>query len=401
MALGSTVLDLRQRNRARVLRSIVLAGETTRAQIAATCRLSSATITNVVSDLIADGLVQEAGSLPSDGGRPIARISTRAEGAYFIGADVGEHGVMVELLDLSLHVVDRVFNELPASIATADEVGESVTTAVDTIRHAHPEIRNGLVGMGLGVPGLVDRTDDGRTMIYAQNLGWPIIDLHDLCRIDDVPILADNGAKTLTMAEQWFGAARGVEHCIVALIGRGIGIGVISDGKLLRGLSSSAGEWGHAKISIGGPQCTCGGRGCLEAYVGGGSIVARWRESVGGDGTDEEAFAQMLDRAAAGDAAATAILDETVELLGIGLANLVNLLNPAKIVIGGWAGMSLHAVRCRELAAAVRTHSLKRPGEQFTLEPCALGGDAVALGAALLPLEQLIDGNVPLPKVST
>lgn len=401
MALGSTVRDLRRRNRARVLRSIVLAGETTRAEIATSCNLSTATITNVVTDLINDGLVREVGSVPSNGGRPIARLSTRPEGAYLIGADVGEHGVMVELFDLSLNTVERVFDELPVSIASAAEVGQALTAAVDTIRGKRPELRERIMGMGLGIPGLVERTDS-RTMIYAQSLGWEPIDLRELYAADDLPIEADNGAKTLTMAEQWFGAARGVEHCVVALLGRGIGAGIISDGQLLRGHASSAGEWGHTKISVDGPECTCGGRGCLEAHVGGGSIVARWRRAGGDkDLGDEQAFAQLLEAAAAGKARATKILDEAVDLLGIGLANLVNLTNPAKIVIGGWAGIPLYTAQATQITAAVRRHSLARPGEQFVLEPAALGGDAVALGAALLTLDQLIEGNTPLLKVLT
>lgn len=401
MALGSTVKDLRRRNRARVLRTVVLAGETTRAEIAASCNLSTATITNVVTDLIADGLVQEVGSVPSNGGRPIARLSTRPEGAYLIGADVGEHGVMVELFDLSLVTVERVFEELPAGIASAAEVGRSLTEAVDTIRRRHPELKDRVMGMGLGIPGLVERAD-GHTTIYAQSLGWSPIDLRELCDIDDVPIEADNGAKTLTMAEQWFGAARGVDHGVVALIGRGIGAGIISDGQLLRGRASSAGEWGHTKISVGGPECTCGGRGCLEAHVGGGSIAARWRKAGGGrELGDEQALAELLEAAAAGKARARKIVDEAVELLGLGLANLVNLTNPGTVVLGGWAGIPLYAAQGREIAAAVRRQSLARPGEQFSLEPAAMGGDAVALGAALLTLEQLIEGNTPLLKVLT
>ncbi|WP_116951666.1 ROK family transcriptional regulator [Jiangella endophytica] len=406
MALGSTVRDLRRRNRALVLRTIVLAGETTRAEIATTCGLSTATITNVVTELMSDGLVQEVGSVPSNGGRPIARLSTRAEGAYLIGADVGENGVMVELFDLSLSTVDRVFVELPATVASPADVGRSLTDAVETILGRRSDVRDRVMGMGLGVPGLVERSGE-RATIYAQSLGWAPTAVDDLVTISDLPVQADNGAKTLTMAEQWFGAARGVDDCVVALVGRGIGAGIISDGQLLRGRASSAGEFGHTKISVDGPECACGGRGCVEAYVGGGSVVARWRATADASGaglddlSDEEAFARLLEAADAGTSSAAAIVDDAVGRLGIGLANLVNLTNPEKIILGGWAGLPLHAARGPQLSEAIRRHSLARPGEQFTLEPAAMGGDAVALGAALLSLEQLIEGLTPLPKVPT
>ncbi len=395
----ATVKDLRQRNRAAVLRRIVLAGETTRAKVAADCALSSATVTNVVSDLMREGLVEENGSLPSDGGRPIARLRAAAGAAHLIGADVGEHGVTVELFDLSLSRVDRVFSTLPTRVTSLDRVAEAVSGAVASIRAANPAQEPSLIGIGLGLPGIVDTTADGTTTIYAQSLGWRPIRLDQLFQAPGVPVFADNGAKTLATAEMWFGAARGVPHSIVALVGRGLGIGVIAGGRLLRGLSSSAGEWGHTKVSIGGPACQCGGRGCLEAYVGGDAIVRRWRET-GADvvGSDEQGLAQLITAAEEGDAAAARVLDETLDILGLGLANLVNLFNPAQIVVGGWAGLRLLEKRHAELQAYVGRYALHRPGEQARLESCRLGDDAVALGAALLPLEQLIEGTLPSPE---
>src|SRR6266498_2086444 len=311
----ATVKDLRQRNRAAVLRRIVLAGETTRAKVAADCALSSATVTNVVSDLMREGLVEENGSLPSDGGRPIARLRAAAGAAHLIGADVGEHGVTVELFDLSLSRVDRVFSTLPTRVTSLDRVAEAVSGAVASIRAANPAQEPSLIGIGLGLPGIVDTTADGTTTIYAQSLGWRPIRLDQLFQAPGVPVFADNGAKTLATAEMWFGAARGVPHSIVALVGRGLGIGVIAGGRLLRGLSSSAGEWGHTKVSIGGPACQCGGRGCLEAYVGGDAIVRRWRET-GADvvGSDEQGLAQLITAAEEGDAAAAWVLDETHDI---------------------------------------------------------------------------------------
>jgi predicted NBD/HSP70 family sugar kinase len=391
----ATVKDLRMRNRAAVLRRVVLAGETTRATLAGECALSSATVTNVVAELIREGLVEENGSVPSDGGRPIARLRPAAGGAYVIGADVGEHGVTVELFDLALQRVDHVFRRLATRVTSPDRVAEALTKAVAEVRAANPGPNAALVGIGLGLPGVVDTADNGRTTIYAQSLGWEPTGLGDVFAQTDVPTFADNGAKTLATAERWFGAARGRTHSIVVLVGRGLGIGVITGGRLLRGSSSSAGEWGHTKVSIGGPTCQCGARGCLEAYVGGDAVIRRWREA-GADvtGSDEECFAALIDAADAGDATAGRVLDETIEILGLGLANLVNLFNPEQIVMGGWAGLRLVERRQSELYREVSRFALHRPADQVVLEPSKIGDDAVALGAALLPLERLIDGTL-------
>jgi predicted NBD/HSP70 family sugar kinase len=394
----ATVKDLRVRNRAAVLRRVVLAGETTRATLANECRLSTATVTNVVADLIREGLVEEHGSLPSDGGRPIARLRPLASGAYVIGADVGEHGVTVEIFDLSLRRVDRVFRRLATRATSPSRVAEALTEAVAEVRAANPGANAALVGIGLGLPGVVDTAEDGTTTIHAQSLGWQPTSLERVFGSMGVPTFADNGAKTLATAEMWFGAARGRAHSIVVLVGRGLGIGVIAGGRLLRGTSSSAGEWGHTKVSLGGPKCQCGARGCVEAYVGGDAIIRRWREA-GADvvGSDAEAFAQLIDAADAGDATAGRVLSETIEILGLGLANLVNLFNPEQIVMGGWAGLRLVERRQSELQQQVARFALSRPADQVVLEPGKVGEDAVALGAALLPLERLIDGTLSSP----
>jgi predicted NBD/HSP70 family sugar kinase len=395
MIRGPIAKDLRERNRARVLRHILRAGVTTRARIAEECNISAASAANVVSDLMQEGLVEESGMLPSAGGRPIAQISTVPSSAHAIGVVVGEHGVTVELFDLAFTPLDRVFTSIADRRSNPGPVADAVLKGVSLMREKHPEVESTLLGVGLGLPGIIDLDEADGPVIYAQTLGWPPVRLSDLFAGSDLRIFADNGAKALTMSEQWFGAAQGVENGIVALIGRGIGVGVISGGRLLRGASSSAGEWGHTKVSLGGPACRCGARGCLEAYVGGEAILRRWNEAGAGfEGTEEAALTELIKRADDGDATATTVLDETLEILGVGLGNLVNLFNPERIVIGAWAGEQLVSARRSELEERVRANSLDRPGRQFELVRCKLGDDSIPLGAALLPIEQLIENTI-------
>jgi predicted NBD/HSP70 family sugar kinase len=393
---ATTSRDLRTRNRARVLRALVTASETTRADLATACGLSPATITNVVADLIREGLVEERGLVPSEGGRPIARLGVRPDGAFLLGADVGEKGVAVELFDLALTRLDREFHDAPTRATDPAPIGEALRAAVAAIRARNPEREPRLVGLGLGLPGIVEDASGSHEghgeVLHAQSLGWPALPVDELVRPDGLEVFAENGAKTLAMAERWFGAARDVEHAIVALLGRGVGLGVVSAGELLRGSAAAAGEWGHTKISVDGPRCRCGGTGCLEAYVGADALVAAWRER-GGDpvGTGWRAITGLVAAADAGDPAAGEVLDRALDVLGVSLANLVNLLNPQKIVVGGWVGLCLVQARRDDLAERIRAASLTRPGSQFSLELCHFEGDAVALGAALLPLERLID----------
>ena len=399
MLRRASTKDLRQRNRALVLQRFVAEGESSRAEIAAATQLSAATVTNVVADLTREGLIREVGVVPSDGGRPIVRFALAGDGAYMIGADVGEQGVTVELFDLTLRRVDRVFRELWPERVSPEEIAAALLAAITDLREAHPGQCEALIGVGLGLPGIVETGSDGVTTLYAQSLGWRAVAVdQSFCHVD-LPLYADNGAKTLATAEHWFGAARGTTHAIVALVGRGLGTGVIVNGSMVPGSSSSAGEWGHTKVSRGGPVCACGSRGCLEAYVGGDAILRRWKDAGASvRREDEHALAQLLAEAGQGDARALKVVDETIEILGMGLANLVNLFNPERIVVGGWAGQRLYRARAKELGKALREFSLERPAEQVRLDACELGDDAVALGAALLPLDRLIKGDIPAPK---
>ncbi|MCV2395198.1 ROK family protein [Actinotalea sp. M2MS4P-6] len=394
-----TTRELRARNRSRVLRELVLSQESTRAGLALALALSPATITNVLADLEAEGLVEDRGSVPSDGGRPIVKVGIRAGGAYVLGADVGEKGVAVELFDLAMTRVDREFRDAATRGANPAEIATALQAAVDAILGRNTAIRDRVVGLGLGLPGIVEDAGGSHAghgvVLYAQSLGWPAVHLDELVDVPGLQVLADNGAKALAAAEIWFGSVRGVDDAVVALLGRGVGLGLVSSGRLLRGARSSAGEWGHTKIAADGRVCRCGGRGCLEAHVGSDALIAAWRERGGEpDGSGWRALDALVAAADRGDAAAVAVVDEALGTLALSLANLVNLTNPQKVVIGGWVGLRLMRSRRDELEARIREASLQRPGSQFELELCQFEGDSVALGAALLPLEKLIETPV-------
>ncbi|MGV8885704.1 MAG: ROK family protein [Microbacteriaceae bacterium] len=395
-----TTRNLRRGNRSAVLRELLRNGETTRGQLASALALSPATVSNVVADLMAEGLAHETGSLPSEGGRPTVTLSIRPAGAFFIGADVGEHGVSVEVLDMSLTPRSTVFRDVSSRSASPTELSEALYAAIDEAV-AEAGSPTNIYGVGLALPGIVEskgEIDETRAItIYAQSLNWPPTSIEAIYGRSDIPVFADNGAKTLAMAETWFGAARDVSDGVVALLGRGLGLGIVIDGRILRGTASSAGEWGHTKVSLGGPRCNCGGRGCLEAYVGGGAISRRWRDAGAQPSSNEElALADLLNAASEGDTVATRVVDETIEILGLGLSNLVNLVNPERIVLGGWAGLKLAEMHLDDIAAATRSRSLERPATQFDLVPSTIGRDGIALGAALLAVEKLVE--TPLTK---
>jgi predicted NBD/HSP70 family sugar kinase len=214
-------------------------------------------------------------------------------------------------------------------------------------------------------------------------------------------LVIDNGAKALGQAENWFGAARDVDNAIILLLGGGSGAAIITDGDLYRGSSSSAGEWGHTTVDANGRLCRCGASGCLEAYVGAASVAARYRQLRGEPeplaGHDVIASIHAIAAADADDTAATQIVNETATYLGTGIADLINLFNPQRIVVGGWMGAILAAKLLPRIREVASQHALRWPFGHVEIVSAELGQDAVALGAATLPINRfLASGAIPV-----
>ncbi|MFI0793526.1 ROK family protein [Micromonospora rubida] len=395
-ARRTTVRDMRRANRAVLLTRIWLDGPLSRHELGQATALSLASVSNLVGEVIDEGLVEEAGSVESDGGRPRVLLRVTPSYGYLVGADVGETRIQVELFDLTMTALAKA--EYPITAAEPDP-GVVVAhllhglTAVTEQAGVDPAA---VLGLGVAVSGTVERTADA--VVHAQTLGWEGVPLGAMLGAGtDIPVHVDNGAKTLGQAEMWFGAGRGTRHAVVALVGSGVGAAVITDGVSYRGAHSSAGEWGHTTIAYGGRRCRCGNLGCLEAYVGAEGILDRYRQANRGrpaaGGDEESALGELLRSSTK---TAEAVLDETVGYLGAGVANLINLFNPERVVLGGWAGLALGERFLPGIREATARHALRQPYAQASIELCQLGPDAVAMGAATLPMARLLrDGGVP------
>ncbi|MGP3951819.1 ROK family transcriptional regulator [Streptomyces sp. 7N604] len=396
-----TVRDLRRTNRAALLRHLYFEGPLSRQELGPATGLSSGSVSNVVGELVADGLVEAVGSTASDGGRPRTLLRVAPSSGHLIGVDVGETRVRVGLFDLAFSEISGADLPLAGQGHDVDLVVHLILDGLATVLREACLPAGAILGVGIGVPGIVDAAGPDGAVVHGQTIGWDAVPLEALLRRStDLQLHIDNGAKTLGRAETWFGAGRGARNAVIALLGSGVGACVVADGRPYQGACSSAGEWGHTTLRVGGRRCRCGARGCLEAYVGAAGVLDRWREA-GGDprGRDEEsALAELLDTADGGDRTAVAILDETAEFLGAGIADLVNLFNPERIVLGGWAGLLLGPRLLPAVRTAAAAYALRHPYAQTSIELGRLGPDAVTVGAATLPVGRFLDtGGTPAP----
>ncbi|MEU2095253.1 ROK family transcriptional regulator [Streptomyces globisporus] len=413
-----TVRDLRRGNRARVLQRLYFDGPLSRQELGPVTGLSSGSISNVVAELSAEGLLEEAGVVDSDGGRPRTLLRVAPDGGLLVGIDIGETRVRVELFDLSLTELARTERLLAQHGYDVERIVAHVRTGVaDVLRDAGADPRR-LLGIGIGVPGIIERDGpegpDGTrgAVVHGQTIGWRAVPFEQLLReaVDvppEVPLFVDNGAKTLGQAEMWFGGGRGAGAAAIALIGSGVGACVDHGDILDEDRTSLALEWGHTTVQLRGRRCRCGSIGCLEAYAGAEALRERWREAGGPlpeDADDETALAALLAAAYPGrrgtpDPVALALLDETAECLGAALADLVNLFLPERILIGGWAGLLLGPRLLPEIRRYANEYALSHAAARTTIEMGRLGPDAVTVGAATLPLADFLTrgGSRPAP----
>ncbi len=392
-----TTRALRKYNRAAALSRLYEQGSASRQELAELTGLSSATVTNVVTELLADGLVVEAGSVSSAGGRPRGILRVATENLRFAGVDVGETEIRVGLFDGALNPLEMT-SRTPGDNLAPGHIVALVTEAIAEVTAKGDGVP--LLGVGVGVPGAVDEreTDDG--LVYAPTLGWDAVPFGGMVAAGaHAPVHLENCATALGQAEMWFGAGRGADRAVVTLLGIGVGAALMTSDSSPRGGSGLTSEWGHTVVDLDGRPCRCGSTGCLEAYVGAEAVLARYRDS-GGDGAvgrlgPQEALRALVARADTDDVARD-VLDQTAKVLGVGVGNLINLLAPDRVVVAGWAGLVLGPRILPQVREVARRHALPHAYAAVTIGLGESGSDAVARGAASLPMLALLrSGSLP------
>ncbi len=309
-----------------------------------------------------------------------------------IGIDVGGTNVKIALVDDSGKII------YSNSVPTRAEMGYEYTVnnikqaIYDLLKETKLEAKE-IEGIGFGFPGQVDYKS-GVVRLAPNIPGW--VDVPIAKMIEDefhIPTRVDNDVRCAALGELKYGAGKGCENLICITVGTGIGSGLIVNGKLVRGASNAAGEIGHIKLQIhDGPICGCGDTGCMEAFASGPAIVAMAEEYIlGGKSTKYREMANggditpfiVAEAAKAGDPVARRIFSRIGEYIGIGMASVVNLLNPEKIIIGGGVA-DAGDILLDPLKDTLKKRAMKIAGETVEVVPAQLGNTAGVIGASLL-----------------
>lgn len=372
-------------NKSTILNKIRLSEPISRAEIAQETGITPPTVSSIVKELIAENLVEESILGESSGGRKPTMLLIKRNGHYIVGIDAGSNkirGVATDLvgtilLETEVNVERHTSNE--HFLHTLKEVVKTIFMKINN--------KNKVIGIGVAMHGVVDASLG--ISLYSSNSGLSdILIKKELEKEFNVLVMVENNSRAMALGEYWFGDHDEVESFVTINIGRGVGSGIVDKGRLSYGAQDIAGEIGHMTMDLNGEICSCGNRGCFETFVTGDAIVKRARKQIK-DAPEQLTAEDVYFYAKEKQDEYLQILEETGQLIGIGVVNLIHIVNPDKIVLGGGV-MNSSEFLMPAICKTIKERALTQRARMHTnIEVSILGKDATVLGASALLLAEI------------
>ncbi|GAA4701730.1 ROK family transcriptional regulator [Streptomyces youssoufiensis] len=378
--------SLHRANLERVVRAVRMAGSLTQAEIARTTGLSAATVSNIVRELKDGGTVEVTPT--SAGGRRARSVALSGDAGIVVGVDFGHAHLRVAVGNLAHRVLAEETEPLDVDASAAQGM-ERAEALVGRLIEASGIAPDKVIGVGLGVPGPIDVATGtlGSTAILP---GWAGANPRDdLAARLGVPVYVDNDANLGALGELVWGSGRGVADLAYIKVASGVGAGLVISGQIYRGPGGTAGEIGHITLDESGPVCRCGNRGCLETFTAARYVLPLLHSSHGPDLTME----RMVALAREGDPGCRRVVSDVGRHVGSGVANLCNLLNPSRVVLGGDLAEAGDLV-LDPIRDSVARYAIPSAARQLSVLPGALGSRAEVLGALALVLSEMGDSTL-------
>ncbi|MEU4176212.1 ROK family transcriptional regulator [Streptomyces sp. NPDC026589] len=384
--------SLHRANLERVVRAVRMAGSLTQAEIARSTGLSAATVSNIVRELKDGGTVEVTPT--SAGGRRARSVSLSGDAGIVIGVDFGHTHLRVAVGNLAHQVLAEESEPLDVDASSAEGF-DRAEVLVKRLIAATGIAPDKVIGIGLGVPGPID-VESGTLGSTSILPGWTGINpSQELSGRLGVPVYVDNDANLGALGELVWGSGRGVKDLAYIKVASGVGAGLVIDGTIYRGPGGTAGEIGHITLDESGPVCRCGNRGCLETFTAARYVLPLLQPSHGPGLTME----RVVQLAREGDPGCRRVIGDVGRHIGSGVANLCNLLNPSRVVLGGSLAEAGELV-LGPIRDSVSRYAIPSAARQLSVLPGALGGRAEVLGALALVLSEmgdstLLEGTLP------
>ncbi|MFJ9622577.1 ROK family protein [Streptomyces sp. NPDC101181] len=378
--------SLHRANLERVVRAVRMAGSLTQAEIARSTGLSAATVSNIVRELKDGGTVEVTPT--SAGGRRARSVSLSGDAGIVIGVDFGHTHLRVAVGNLAHQVLAEEAEPLDVDASSAEGFGRA-EVLVKRLIEATAIGPDKIIGVGLGVPGPID-VESGTLGSTSILPGWTGINpREELAGRLGVPVYVDNDANLGALGELVWGSGRGVKDLAYIKVASGVGAGLVIDGTIYRGPGGTAGEIGHITLDESGPVCRCGNRGCLETFTAARYVLPLLQPSHGPGLTME----RVVQLAREGDPGCRRVIGDVGRHIGSGVANLCNLLNPSRVVLGGSLAEAGELV-LGPIRDSVSRYAIPSAARQLSVLPGALGGRAEVLGALALVLSEMGDSTL-------
>jgi predicted NBD/HSP70 family sugar kinase len=394
--------QIRADNRRLVLQCIREAGSISRVEIAGLVDVSPTTVSIVTKELLEDGLIeaveQDAHKTPIGRGRPKTLLRLRSGAAHAIGIRLALHHVVVSATNFVGDVLATETAPFPPRDRTPDKVIELCERQIRRMLEISGLKPKQLLGVGIGVSGCVNhRTGhvEWSPMFADRNVPLKAA-LEARTGLD---VVVDNEANLAGLAEKWFGFGRNCPSYVLVTVEHGVGMSIVINQQVYRGGRGFSGELGHTKVEIEGPQCRCGNRGCVEAYVADYALVREANGLVGDVPLDDQQAVQdaldvLARKADSGDRDAAAVFGRAGHVLGIALANVVNLFDPELVIISGQRTAHPPRIFVESMRKSMADNVLTADAGLPPIKLHPWSDDLWARGAAALVLEEF------MPKIS-